>query len=650
MKINKLPSEIFNRIAAGEVVESPSSIVKELVENSIDAGATEITVTIKGGGIDYLQIIDNGSGIAFEDMPTAFLPHATSKIGKLDDLDNIATLGFRGEALPSIAAVADVTMVSRTTDNDIGGEVAYENGRLIRHEECGAKIGTTVTVINLFDRIPARKKFLAKPSREETKIFTLIEHLVLANPNIVFRFNSESKCFASSGEGLKSAVFAVYGDNVIKNTVSVSLEEGPVKIEGFTCVPSFTKPSKNYQNIIINGRYVESADISYAVYSVYMQYLMKRQYPLFVLHLSMPYDMVDVNVHPSKMQVKFADTVMVKSIVARAVKNAIMPRLTDAKQLTDNDFTSVSSISNTKSFEQSAHSLKSFFDVSPQPIVNIPEPPPYTSDKFIADDNVIRQTSQDYSVVNDTVESDNDGYKHTIDFSESQSSGSSLQSESISNNVVDNGASYADVFESIAQYEPTKMLIPTECKYVGKLFNTYLIMERDDKCYFIDQHAAHEKILYDKLLANYEKRKLQTQPLILPFVFDVGPIDAELINENIEYFAECGFEIAPFGECTFSLSQIPYECAGIDFNSFISDLLLLVNSREKSPLVLKERLMQSACKAAVKGEIDDLSQSEIEALLTEMTARNITMFCPHGRPIAVAFSKKEIEKWFKRIV
>lgn len=610
MKINKLNSEIFNRIAAGEVVESPASIVKELTENAIDAGATEISVSVKGGGIDYIRITDNGCGIDFEELPTAFLPHATSKIRSLDDLDTISTLGFRGEALPSIAAVADVTMISATAEREIGGKVAYENGRLVCHEECGAKKGTVITVTDLFKNIPARKKFLNKPSREETKIFTLIEHLVLANPDIVFKFDSETKNFQSPGEGLESAVFAVYGDTVLKNTVKASLSEPPMSVEGFTCLPTFTKPSKNYQNIIINGRYVESQDIQYAVYSVYAPYLMKRQYPLFVLHLNMPYDMVDVNVHPSKLQVKFADTVKVKSLVAKAVKNAVFPKLTAAKPLNDEDF----------GFEEKtvefgkAHTLRSFFDITPpQNNVDATENAPASNIDFavpaeqIADGN-ISQSEQAPQV-------------HYLD----------LQTESPKEQAV-------EAFE------------PTACEYVGKLFNTYLILERGDNCYFIDQHAAHEKILYDKLLRGYESKRLQTQPLMIPFVFDVSAADAELINENIELFADCGFGISPFGDYTFTLSYLPYECSGIDFRSFVSDLLLIVKSGEKSPMAKKERLMQSACKAAVKGEIDDLSQSEIEALLAEMSALNITLFCPHGRPIAVCFSKKEIEKWFKRIV
>ena len=609
MKINKLPSEIFNRIAAGEVVESPASIVKELAENAIDAGANEISVSIRGGGIDYIRITDNGCGIDFDDLPTAFLPHATSKIKNLEDLDTIGTLGFRGEALPSIAAVADVTMVSRTSDSEMGGKVAYEGGKMSAHEECGAKLGTTVTVEKLFDRIPARKKFLAKPSREETKIFTLIEHLVLANPDIVFKFDSETKKFSSSGEGLESAVFAVYGDTVLKNTVKVELEEQPVKIIGFTCLPTFTKPSKNYQNIIINGRYVESSDICYAALSVYMPYLMKRQYPLFVLHIEMPFDMVDVNVHPSKMQVKFADTVKIKSIVARAIKNAVMPRLTDAKRLTDEDF-HIEPPKDEPEYGKS-HSLRSFFDIFPktQSSADYAPPMPQSSDK------------------NENNESN--------DFVEEAPSRDATR--------------YSDVYESTVDYSEKDHFVATECKYVGKIFNTYLILEAGDKCYFVDQHAAHEKLLYDRLLADYESRRLKTQPLIIPFVFDVSPSDAELINDNLELIEDCGFGIAPFGENTFALSFVPLECVGIDMQSFVSDLLM-ISSREKSPMVLRERLMQAACKAAVKGEIDDLSQSEIDALLAEMTARNITMFCPHGRPIAVCFSQKEIEKWFKRIV
>ncbi len=616
MKINRLPSEIFNRIAAGEVVESPSSIVKELTENAIDAGATEISVSVKGGGIDFIRITDNGCGIDFDDMPTAFMPHATSKIKKLDDLDTIGTLGFRGEALPSIASVADVTMITRTADSEFGGRIVYKDGKLIEHEECGASHGTSVTVENLFKNIPARKKFLNKPSREETKILTLIEHLVLANPDITFKFDSESKRFSSSGEGLESAVFAVYGDGVLKNTAKVKLEEPPMTVEGFTCLPTFTKPSKNYQNIIINGRYVESADIQYAVYSVYAPYLMKRQYPLFVLHITMPFDMVDVNVHPSKLQVKFADTLKVKSLVARAVKNAVQPKLTDVKQLCDDDF----GIEPPPMDYGKAHTLRSFFDVAP---------PQYSG------------------VKTDIVEPQFDGVKQS-DVSDNLSA--TENAEQIYPPQTSETPVYSDVYQSVADFTETEVFAPIECKYVGKLFNTYLVLERGEQCYFIDQHAAHEKLLYDRLLRDYESKRMQTQPLMIPFVFDVSAADAELIMENLDLFEDCGFGIAPFGEYTFTLSYLPYECVGIDLQSFAADLLLLINSREKSPMTLKERLMQAACKAAVKGEIDDLSQSEIDALLAEMTARNITLFCPHGRPIAVGFSKKEIEKWFKRIV
>ncbi|MDE6294360.1 MAG: DNA mismatch repair endonuclease MutL [Clostridiales bacterium] len=614
MKINKLSSEIFNRIAAGEVVESPSSIIKELAENAIDAGATEIYISIKGGGIDRISITDNGCGIDFEDMPIAFLPHATSKIKSLDDLDTISTLGFRGEALPSIAAVADVTMISRTAEREIGGKIIYKGGRLISHDECGTSLGTTVTVENLFEHIPARKKFLNKPSREETKIFTLIEHLVLANPNIVFKFDSETKHFSSPGEGLQSAVFAVYGDAVLKNTVKVNLVDTPIEIEGFTCLPTYTKPSRNYQNIIINGRYVESADIQYAVYSVYSAYLMKRQYPLFVLHITMPFDMVDVNVHPNKMQVKFADTIKVKSAVARAVKNAVMPKLTDPKKLDLGAGDFGGDKSRTEEYGKASHTLfKSFFNMEP------------------AAPSIAQSTVQPISKPQE---------QSPVDIG--------LMDED--SPIPPEQPIYSDVYASAADYSQKQLFDPVECAYIGKLFNTYLILERGEQCYFIDQHAAHEKILYDKLLKKYEEKRLQTQPLMIPFVFDVSAADAELLSENLELLEDCGFGISPFGEYTFTLSHLPYECVGIDLQTFVADMLLLVNSREKSPMVLKERLMQAACKAAVKGEIDDLSKSEIEALLAEMTARNITLFCPHGRPIVVSFSKKEIEKWFKRIV
>lgn len=621
MKINRLPSEIFNRIAAGEVVESPASIVKELAENAVDAGATQISIAITSGGIERISVVDNGCGIEFDDMPTAFLPHSTSKISVMDDLDTIATLGFRGEALPSIASVADVTMVTRTKDGELGGRIAYRDGRLVEHEECGAILGTSVVVESLFRNIPARKKFLGKPSREETKIVTLIEHMSLANPNIVFKFDSETKHFESYGEDLQSAVFAVYGDTVLKNTVKVELEDGPIRVEGYTCLPTFTKPSKSYQHIIINGRYVESADVQYAVYSVYSAYLMKRQYPLYVLHITIPYDMVDVNVHPSKMQVKFADAVKVKSIVARAVRDAVLPKLTDAKRLDSQDFSFESAKQETSEFGKSHTFLHPFLNVIPLPTAQ--KLPPIAESKSASDID-LNQIGEPIEYVAHSFEDK----KNIIP------SLSDLYEKTIAENQADSAAKF----------------ISREAMFVGKLFNTYLILEREEQCYFVDQHAAHEKLLYDKLLNEYETKRLQTQPLMIPFVFDVSASDAELIGENIGMLEDCGFGISPFGEYTFALSYLPYLCSGIDLQSFVSDILLLVNSREKSPMLQKERLMQAACKAAAKGEIDDLSQSEIDALLNEMSARNITLFCPHGRPIAVCFSKKEIEKWFKRIV
>ncbi|MDE7107210.1 MAG: DNA mismatch repair endonuclease MutL, partial [Clostridiales bacterium] len=408
------------------------------------AGATEICVSVRGGGIDKISITDNGCGIDFDDMPTAFLPHATSKIKNLDDLDTISTLGFRGEALPSIGAVADVTMISRTADNEIGGKIVYKGGKLISHDECGTSLGTTVTVENLFEHIPARKKFLSKPSREETKIFTLIEHLVLSNPNIVFKFDSETKHFSSPGEGLKSAVFAVYGDSVLKNTAEVNLSETPITVTGFTCLPTYTKPSRNYQNIIINGRYVESTDIQYAVYSVYSAYLMKRQYPLFVLHITMPYDMVDVNVHPSKMQVKFADTVKIKSIVARAVKNAVMPRLTEPKKLDliDDDFKSDSD----EQYGKPSHNLfKSFFEAVPVKPISV-QAPDYSSFTPIEENT-------------DTVAGDN---------------------TTVATPIAD---AYTDIYTPAADFtQKQQVFAPAECKCIGKLFNTYLILERGEQC------------------------------------------------------------------------------------------------------------------------------------------------------------------------
>ena len=324
MSINILDSTIYNRIAAGEVIEKPRSVVKELIENSIDAGASTITLEIKDGGITLIKVTDDGCGLDEEDLQKAFLPHATSKIQSLKDLDSIITLGFRGEALASIASVAKAEMISRRKDSLMGAVITYDNGEVKDFGECGCPEGTTVKVENLFDNIPARKKFLDKPATEEREITNLMAKLILANPDISFRYISDGEIiFLSNGKGMKEAVFAVYGNEFYSGLINVENVLPEISLKGFIGRPGFSKHNRSYQSLFVNGRYVINSEISYIIQNYYSEYLMSRQFPVYILYLNLPPDMLDVNIHPNKMEVKFADFGKVKQIISQTVKKAL---------------------------------------------------------------------------------------------------------------------------------------------------------------------------------------------------------------------------------------------------------------------------------------------------------------------------------------
>ena len=327
-KIKLLDKSVYNRIAAGEVVERPLSIVKELVENSIDAGATAISVAIEDGGMKKISVSDNGSGILPEDVPTAFMAHATSKIATAADLDGIATLGFRGEALPSIAAVSCVKMNTRVPGSETGFTYCVDNGEVTDAGACGCPFGTSVTVTHLFDKIPARKKFLDKQSKEESAITGTMEKLILANANVSFKYTVNGKVvYSSAGQGVENAIYAVYGKEFFDGLIKTENSEFGITLHGYVCKPSASKHTKGYQTLIVNGRYVISDEVSYWIYGCYMNYLMKRQYPAYVLYLDMPFDLVDVNVHPNKLEIKFADDGIVKKVIVDAVKKKVLSTL-----------------------------------------------------------------------------------------------------------------------------------------------------------------------------------------------------------------------------------------------------------------------------------------------------------------------------------
>lgn len=680
-EIKVLDKSVFNRIAAGEVVERPSSVVKELIENSIDAGADSITVTIKGGGIEYICVSDNGKGIPANQIKTAFLPHATSKIRSVEDLDGIATLGFRGEALPSIASVAKVTMLSRPKDCEMGCRYVIDNGTEVDFGDMGSPLGTSVTVENLFERIPARKKFLARESVEENAITGLIARHILANNKISFKYVVNGKTvYVSSGDGIENAILTVYGAEYLSNMIKVNSTMSDIVLCGYVNKPAFTKHSKAFQTLIVNGRYVINDDVAYTVFGCYQKYLMKRQYPTFVLYLDVPYDLVDVNVHPNKMEVKFALPGLIKKLVADTIKEQVLSAVSIPKDVDDG-------------FDETMSAKAEQFS----PFVFSPKVAPESVSK---ERNAVIRDAFTEIKTDFAKNTDNDSHipfldDDSVDSEQNLSQNNNGEIESVTSDVLgDLPTAYSpikpvqhdklrersrfdDIFSTLNS-EPknnenydsavnetaatANVQTPVQCEFDvsdldnykvdGKLFNTYIVIEQGDSVYLIDQHAAHEKLLYDRFVAEYERGRVAVQNMLVPYKFTVSPEESELLKENFDLLQSTGFDVtSDKKENTFLIRSVPLCCVGLNAQLFVYDFLQeLPHDKTKIlPTSFKEMLMQSACKAATKGE-DDLSDGEIKELLSQIAKETTELFCPHGRPIAITLTRREIEKWFKRIV
>ena len=622
--INVLDASIFNRIAAGEVVENPRSIVKELVENSIDAGADAVTVEIRGGGISYISVTDNGKGLSSEDMALAFLPHATSKIASVDDLDAICTLGFRGEALPSIASVASVEMISRTQGSELGYTITLLGGKIVQEGECGAPYGTKVIVRDLFAEIPARAKFLRKPQAEEGSITEFIEKMILANPTVKFKFVADGETvYQSSGTDAQSALFELYGKRFVENMQEVCKVHPDVTVRGLIGKPNFTKHNRTYQTLVVNGRFVINQEFSYCIQQCYQPYLMKRQFPVYLLYIDLPADRVDVNVHPNKLDVRFADNQLIKGIVYNLIKTTV-----DMLAAQPMQFVSV------QSDEESAGKAESDWR-SPQTGHDTPAFEPlqkqHAFDAPLPRGSKIGESTEMQARLDDFIRA----YQAKPPVSEAEPHGHTSR--------------HIPAMPKVQQCEQTNLGLQEDFRYAGKLFNTYLLFERGENIYLIDQHAAHEKLLYDKLTAQVNGGQTALQDLLVPYIFEVTPTECAMLTECLPQLNACGFKIDPLSGNTFSLYALPVCCANMNLRSFISILLTDVDKTKSNADLLKETLMQAACKSAVKGE-DDLSQSEIDALLTQMLATESARFCPHGRPTVIRYARADLEKIFKRIV
>lgn len=636
--INLLDSSVFNRIAAGEVVDRPASVVKELVENSIDSGATVIAVDVRDGG-KHIKVTDNGCGMDRDDLRTAFLPHATSKIKTISDLDSITTLGFRGEALPSITSVARVTMTSRRKEDELAGRITLENGKIIEETTVGAPYGTCAEVNDIFKNIPARLKFLRSDRSEEGEISSLVQRFILANYNTAISLTVSGKeVYRSEGKGLKEAIYSVYGADFLKETDFIHCAMPDIELYGYINKPAFSKHNRSYQTLIVNGRYVINQDISFWIYNCFSNLLMKRQYPAYVLFIDLPADMVDINVHPSKMEVKFVDLPRIKKMLTKAISDSIKETAAEPKliELThDEASTDTENNSGTDAENVFKENSSAFRD-------EIKDDPTDKKDfvKSVAFKDPMPELS-DISYGKSSYFNDNLFGSGVFSMNETPITRKTESTKTVQSAFLDD----MDPIKKKEGYFDFSLY-----RYCGKIFNTYLIFEKGDEIILIDQHAAHEKLLYTKYAEAVERGTNSVQDLLFPYIFDVDYAESELIDEHESEIAELGFGLNKLSGNSYSLSYIPLILSGMDFREFTASLVeLLKNNRLSKLNIIKNEVMQSACKAAIKGETD-ISESDIRLLINDICEGRIELFCPHGRPIAVRIAKTEIEKWFKRIV
>ncbi|MBE5744454.1 MAG: DNA mismatch repair endonuclease MutL [Clostridiales bacterium] len=625
--INILDKKVYAQIAAGEVVERPSSVIKELVENSIDAGATKIKINIFGGGKDVIEVSDNGSGILEEDLLKTIMPHATSKIKDVEDISNITTLGFRGEALASIASVSKLRITTKTKGAEIGYTMEVSGGENPVIFDAPANEGTFVTVSNLFYNVPARQKFLKTVRSEENDVTDMVSRLMLANPNVSFRYEiNDSLIFNSYGDGIEDAIRGVYGNKFIDQFIRVSNYKHGVKIEGYVGRINYTKPNRSYQTVILNGRCIHNQTIQSAIMNAYAGYLMKRKYPMVVLYITVPNEVVDVNVTPNKSDVRFIDN----SVIYGAVYSTVSSVLDGSDVALDIILPTYDRI------------LKSPEQVRKEAL-NPPEEPEVFLVTSRGNNN---PNTSDYTY--DKHYDPFENFKLVMEDENKHGDVSQGQTKPKNDDIFAENKRYIEELERKKEIEYVPQ-VEEKLKYVAQVLNSFLIFERGSDVYFIDQHAAHERILYNKLLYQRTVKEFPTQPLLVPYQLTVNSVEREYILDKLVFIKEMGFVIEQNTDGNFDIYEIPLELVDINLDDFFEDIFYDYSlRRETIPEVINEKLMQKACKSAVKAGMP-LSDSEVESLMILLNG-NINLKCPHGRPIAVRITRNEIDKWFKRVL
>ena len=702
-KIAVLDQNTIDKIAAGEVVERPSSVVKELVENAIDAGATAITVEITDGGKKLIRITDNGSGMDAEQVPLAFLRHATSKIEKVEDLTHIASLGFRGEALSSIAAVSQVELITKTPSGISGTRYVIEGGKEQSLEEMGAPEGTTFLIRNLFYNTPARSKFLKSDMTEAGYINTLMEQLALSHPEISFKYiqNRQVKLSSSGNYSVKDVIYSVYGREIAKALLDVSYENDFMKIEGFVGKPEISRGNRTFENYYINGRYVKNKIITKAIEDGYKGLVMQHKFPFVSLRIEMDGNDLDVNVHPAKREVRFARETEVYAAIYETVRKVLthrelIPQVSVGKDEPTPRTEQIKPGSIPEPFEVkrrqemyghtnrtaniASHAAPTASEVrSTAPVPSIPYNKPTNGTASYGSAETAHNSSASSADKYKRVDSlrENPVYEAQPFTKEEEEMFSGTLKDGRNENSAAETADYEVISEKPAESAPPevdnepiksqeqeppkqlelfeeRLLAPesrSRHRLIGQLFDTYWLVQFEDNFYIIDQHAAHEKVYYERFVKQFQSQNIQSQYVSPPLIVSLSLEEENLLKANKKYFRDFGFEIEPFGGREYSISAVPSSLLGMTEEELFLEMLdhLTADGSKDAFEIFASRLATMACKAAVKGN-HSMSPQEADKLIDELLTLENPYNCPHGRPTIIAMSKTEIEKKFKRIV
>ena len=653
--INELDKNTIDQIAAGEVVERPSSVVKELVENSIDCGATAITVEIKGGGIEMIRVTDNGSGIEKSQIRKAFKRHATSKLKSIDDLYTIHSLGFRGEALSSISSVAQVDLITKTEEELVGTRYCINGGEEAAFEDIGAPKGTTLIVRNLFYNTPARKKFLKTAQTEASYIGDVMEHLALDNPTISFRFiNNKDDKFSTSGNGdLKEIIYRIYGRDISVSLIPIKATEGSMTLEGYLGEPVLNRSNRNFEIFFVNGRYIKDKVMSKALEEGYKEYLMMHKFPFAVLLLRMDPADVDVNVHPAKLEVRFGDQVKLHEFIRQSVESVLKNHEMIPDALLSEKEDKIEARKEAEAKEPDNEIVKEPVpekekEKAPEPFETLR----FEEHKISSDTPIYAKGVKEKPV---KIEDSNKSAVWTRIFGDSDGSIAEknehpspiIKSENAI--VVEKKPVQLDLFEEkVLTKENVK-----DYEILGQLFGTYWIIAYKDKMLLVDQHAAHEKVNYERMIKRFKSGEMLSQMVNPPVIVALTSAEEELFLNYRQYFEKLGFNIENFGGREYAMRAIPVDLFGCesekDMFIQILDELSHETNLDRTPDVINYKIASMACKASVKGNTK-MSVLEMEALLDELLTLDNPYNCPHGRPTIISMTKYEIDKKFKRIV